>query len=526
MYMYRDCNIRPSGINSFSVNWCINTKLLRFIPLTPQITETFNQGLATTKQQNFSSTSLNRQKRQDEEYECPSPDGLFADPSTCRRFYICSGGYPFSQACPPSLYFDDIKKFCTFKSKQLTCGPVEMTPTEPPTPDPLEATKCDLSECQLPDCFCCSDGTRIPGDLSPEDTPQMILMSFDGGQNFLNFEKYRRVLNESRQNPNGCPIKATFFVSHEYTSYFYVQKFYSDGHEIAVNSISHREPEDWWSKASYENWTEEMVGQREILIKFANISRDSLLGIRAPYLKPGGNIMASMVFDYGFVYDSSIAVPMSNTPVWPYTLDHKIPHRCLSDKCPTHSFPGIWEIPMNTLFMEDGTGGQCFLADQCVLPNFEEDVFDFLMENFLRHYKTNRAPLGLFFRVNWFNEKVKIKALYKFIDHILATYSDAWFVTMQQALFWIRNPVPNSQLGSSYVPWICEKREPACNIPTTCALSFKGEGINDLRYMETCMSCPFQYPWVGNFEGSYRGKRIIEVTPKDEDIENNTRKKK
>ncbi|XP_022237348.1 uncharacterized protein LOC106477788 [Limulus polyphemus] len=459
----------------------------------------------------FHLNPVSRQKRE-EDFECPVPDGLFADPATCRRFYICSGGYPFSQTCPPPLYFDDVKKFCTRKNKEYTCGPVELTTSEPTTPDPLVAPKCDTSQCQLPDCFCSSDGTQIPGGLNSEETPQMIFLTFDGALNSLNYYHYRGVLKENRTNPNGCPIKATFFVSHEYSSYFYPQKFYSEGHELGVHSISHRLPEDWWSKASYENWTEEMVGQREILIKFANVSRDSVLGSRSPFLKPGGNNMATMMFDYGFVYDSSIVVPQSKTPIWPYTLDYQIPHHCLSETCPTHSFPGIWEIPLNTMYSEDGTGGLCVLADQCVLPNDEKLVFDFLMENFLRHYKTNRAPMGLFFHVNWFNEKIKIRALNKFIDHLLENYRNVWFVTMQQVLLWMRNPVTSKEASNKYIPWACEKPKISCNIPKTCAVPFSKNRPYDVRYMQTCMKCPVQYPWVGNFEGTNNGQKILDLT--------------
>ncbi|GFW18306.1 chitin-binding type-2 domain-containing protein [Trichonephila clavipes] len=182
---------------------------------------------------------LHRTKRQEEtDFKCPKADGLFADPETCKKFYICAGHYPFSQNCPSSLYFDDIKKFCTRKTKQLACGPVETPETEaPPTPDPHLPNECDPSACVLPDCFCSSDGTRIPGGLEPSETPQMILLSFDGAVNSLNFDHYRKLLNKSRTNPNGCPIKGTFFVSHEYTSHFHLQKFFADGHEVAVHSI-------------------------------------------------------------------------------------------------------------------------------------------------------------------------------------------------------------------------------------------------------------------------------------------------
>lgn len=44
----------------------------------------------------------------------------------------------------------------------------------------------------------------------------MILLTFDGAVNLNNYEHYKKVFNKKRQNPNGCDIKGTFFISHEY----------------------------------------------------------------------------------------------------------------------------------------------------------------------------------------------------------------------------------------------------------------------------------------------------------------------
>lgn len=41
-----------------------------------------------------------------------------------------------------------------------------------------------------------------------------------------------------RKNPNGCGIRATFFVNHEYSNYAQIQWFASQGHEIGVHSIT------------------------------------------------------------------------------------------------------------------------------------------------------------------------------------------------------------------------------------------------------------------------------------------------
>lgn len=47
-------------------------------------------------------------------------------------------------------------------------------------------------------------------------TPQIILLTFDGAVNLNNYEHYRKVFNGKRQNPNGCDIKGTFYIAHEY----------------------------------------------------------------------------------------------------------------------------------------------------------------------------------------------------------------------------------------------------------------------------------------------------------------------
>lgn len=40
----------------------------------------------------------------------------------------------------------------------------------PITEAPLDlAQRCDLSECELPYCYCSKDGTNIPKDLNAED---------------------------------------------------------------------------------------------------------------------------------------------------------------------------------------------------------------------------------------------------------------------------------------------------------------------------------------------------------------------
>ena len=71
-----------------------------------------------------------------------------------------------------------------------------------------------------------------------------------------------------------------------------------------------------------------MIGMREIMIANAGgttttpvLTRENIVGMRAPYIRPGGNSMFEMAHDFGFLYDSSIAAPRGTPPYWPFTYE-------------------------------------------------------------------------------------------------------------------------------------------------------------------------------------------------------------
>lgn len=77
------------------------------------------------------------------------------------------------------------------------------------------------------------------GNLNISDTPQIILITFDDAINPINIELYEELFNNvSHKNPNGCPWRATFYISHEWTDYSMVQDLYSVGHEMASHTVS------------------------------------------------------------------------------------------------------------------------------------------------------------------------------------------------------------------------------------------------------------------------------------------------
>lgn len=56
--------------------------------------------------------------------------------------------------------------------------------------DPNGAVSCNPKECRLPNCWCSSDGTQVPGNLTASMAPQMITVTFDDAVNAENFELF------------------------------------------------------------------------------------------------------------------------------------------------------------------------------------------------------------------------------------------------------------------------------------------------------------------------------------------------
>jgi len=335
------------------------------------------------------------------------------------------------------------------------------------------------AHCRLPACSC---GITVPGGLSPDTVPQFVLLTFDDAVNELNREFYSRLF-DGRTNPDGCPVAATMFVSHEWTDYAQVEDLYQAGHEIASHTVTHSHPAGYTA----DRWAREIGGQADLLSTLGRIPRAQITGVRAPFLQTGGDAMYSVLAGAGLQYDSSIPSPRTSPALWPYTLDRELPHRCPLPPCPARPHPGIWEIPMT--LMDDGMGGHgCPMLDACRYEEDTESIRRMLTRNFLRHYTDNKAPFPMFYHAAWFRLRPhREEALVKFMDDVLEL-PDVYFVTAQQLLDWVRSPRPAAAFSQTRTVNCPPRPARPCTRKQKC--SFSGKTFS------TCADCPAEYPWI------------------------------
>jgi len=434
-----------------------------------------------------------------EKYRNPRPYWPLADGevSNCQGTDIQCG----SGECKAKELFCDGFADCADDSDEYYCNP----DTDPNAAEPCDDSKCLFTE----GCFCSPDGTQIPNRMEKFQTPQMITVTFSGAVNSRNSELFHEIFSETAKNKgNDCTAKATFFVSHAFTNYSAVQELHRRGHEIAVNSITNSEDKLYWDRLPATEYEHEFDGARLITEKFANISQGEIMGMRVPGGRAGGNEQFRMMVDWGFLYDSSLAAPRGRLPLWPYTLMHRMPHKCIGTdmNCPSRNFT-VWEMVLNELdrrddviFDESLTG--CYYVDQCANIATEQQFRQFLDNNLAHHYNTNRAPIGLHFTAAYFETHPKFLNVFKKWVKDTAALGDYYFVTMQQVIAWMEAPTELAAINN-FQEWKskCDVKGIAyCSLPNPCEYQVRGlfpqRDTSEPMYLHTCEECPRTYPWL------------------------------
>src|SRR5687768_4276872 len=84
------------------------------------------------------------------------------------------------------------------------------------------------------------------------------------------------------------------------------------------------------------------------------------------------------------------------------------------------------------------------------------------------------------------------RALVRFLDHVIKTYKDTYFVTFQQMINWVRDPRPVNQLGDVFK---CHEPPPfpGCNRPHTCAVKHYVNSKNIAATAETATRSDTRY---------------------------------
>ncbi|XP_059152267.1 chitin deacetylase 8-like [Physella acuta] len=354
--------------------------------------------------------------------------------------------------------------------------PPTSTPQPPPTstPQPLlpsvaqsqkqpisasSSTECNKQTCQLPNCFCFG----ATPDMEREKTPMMVMLSFDDAvTNAFNNDYYKKLLIDTTynlSNPNSCPIKATFFLSTDYTDFGVVKQLYDKGNEFASHTMHHILADG----GSFQTYEEEIVGVRNLLQQNSQVDPLKVVGFRAPYLKLS-NLMFEVLNATKFKYDASVS-NMENykgrSHVWPYTYDFPIPpEKCPNGPCPTKSYKGFWGIPLNS-WSDDKS--YCSMIDACVIadpaddePTVKEKYLKYFRKNFYNDFYPKKIPMEIFTHSALFlRNPGSFQALLQFIEE-LTKLKDVWFLTPSQVIDWMQGPVSQKDaIDGAILSWNC-----------------------------------------------------------------------
>lgn len=309
---------------------------------------------------------------------------------------------------------------------------------------PLKQYSCDTNTCVLPDCHCAS--TLPPGRLSPQKTPQFIVISLDDALTSYS-ETFVQPWIANLTNPNGKPIPLTYYVNATYSEPDLIYRRYLEGHEITNHTATHATGQ----QTSLETWQQEISQLQRFLTEKVGLPAGHSVGFRAPYLATNEEMWKALKAS-NMLYDTSIPeIPKSvvsnglSELVWPHTMDYGLALSCTANDCPDQPIPGLWTVPMWVYTDETGR------IQNAMDPVMQSSrLFDeILWYNFNQRYYGNRAPMGIFLHAGQMWNAERQSVLHNFLKYVLSK-GDVWVITARGLIEWMRTPVPKSQVPLFY----------------------------------------------------------------------------
>ncbi|KAL8602232.1 hypothetical protein ACOMHN_022745 [Nucella lapillus] len=309
---------------------------------------------------------------------------------------------------------------------------------------PMDVCQQEINCFLTNNCFC---ATLDYPTASPDKIPQMVYFAFDGSFSEDETEFYDHLFSTKQRNPNGCPITMSFYVDNKGTEYHLVTDFFKKGNEIASNSVEQNNVETKRALL-YEAET-----QKKNLVLLGRVPADQVVGWRSPHMRTVADAQPEGLQKFNYTYDTSL-IYSPLTPLakiaWPFTMDFGYPYPCVIPKCPSQKHPGFWEVPVNPMYDREGHS-YTYASDY--QPSDPLVTFNYLMSNFEKVYKSNRAPFGLNMRSRWLEVVGHLNATQEFMKH-LEGLNDVYIVSISRVLEWMKKPVMMSQV--SLLPgWGC-----------------------------------------------------------------------
>jgi hypothetical protein len=147
------------------------------------------------------------------------------------------------------------------------------------------------------------------------------------------------------------------------------------------------------------------------------------------------------------------------------------------------------------------------MVDSCLpAPNSTADAEEYFMSNFKRHHENNRAPFPVFLHETWLSEdEVNRKVGYfNFIEKLLQM-EEVFFVTIQEVLEWMENPVSLTEYKDQH-------KDCKAKLKTKCPFDLKDNSTYKVcqpirgddhqeHLMPVCDICALHYPRPGHTSG-------------------------